>query len=296
MRKRLHAYLAAAIFTAAATQAHAQPQQLSWAAVDKELGRPGTTQPDGVRRYSFPRTDLHVELDGVTLKPALVLSTWLGFEPMGRKSVVMGDLALTQDEVAPVMSELLKGGIQVTAIHHHVLRSAPFTVYMHIHGMGDPAQLATTVRAALARSHTPLGVPPAPAQTPVDLDTAAMDRIIGTPGKAVSGVYQFSVPRAERITLDGMEVPRSMNTGTAINFQPLGSGRAATTGDFVLLAKEVPPVMRSLRSAGIDVTSLHSHMLGEKPTFYFMHFWGVGDAAQLATRLRTALNLTNVRR
>jgi hypothetical protein len=250
-----------------------------------------------VRRFSLPRSDLTVQLDGVTIKPALALGGWLAFQPMTGGGVVMGDLVFTPDEVNPVMSALLKGGIHVTAVHNHLLRSSPQTIYMHVRGQGDPAALAATLRSALALSHTPMQAAPPPANPPaLDLDTAGLDHAIGRAGKANGGVYQFTIPRAETIVENGMPEPASMGTGTAINFQPLGGGKAATTGDFVLLAGEVDPVMRTLRSNGIEVTALHSHMLGEQPTIYFMHFWAVGPAAQLAGALRSALDRTNVQR
>jgi hypothetical protein len=280
----------------AAPPLSAQPAPAIWTAVDQALGRAGTTQPDGVRRYGFPRSDLHVTLDDIAIKPALALGGWLAFEPMRSNAMVMGDLVLTQDEVNPVMSELLKGGIQVTAVHNHLLRSSPMTIYMHVEGRGDPARLAATLHAALALSHTPPAAAPAASAAALDLDTATMDRIMGRQGKANGGVYQFTFPRAEEIMDDGMPVGASMGTGTSINFQPIGGGRVATTGDFVLLGSEVDPVMRALRSANIQITALHSHMIGEQPTIYFMHFWAVGSAAQLATALRGALNLTNVER
>jgi hypothetical protein len=194
------------------------------------------------------------------------------------------------------MSALLKGGVQVTAVHNHLLRSAPQTIYMHVLGRGDPAQLARTLNAALKLSHTPLQAPAAAPQTAMDLDVAAMDRAMGRAGKANGGVYQFTFPRAEKIMDEGMVEGASMGTGTGINFQPIGGGRAAATGDFVLLGSEVDPVMRELRSHGIEVTALHSHMIGEQPTIYFMHFWGVGPAAQLAAELRAAVDRTNVQR
>jgi hypothetical protein len=295
-RRSLQLGLFASLFLAAPPLS-AQPGPPTWTAVDQALGRSGTTQPDGVRRYGFPRSDLHVQLDGITIKPALALGGWVAFQPMGNGSVVMGDLVLTPEEVNPVMSALLKGGIHVTAVHNHLLRSLPQTIYMHVRGQGDPAQLAATLHSALALSHTPLAAPAAAAPQPaLDLDTAAVDRILGRQGKANGGVYQFTIPRAETIVEDGMSAPPSMGTGTAINFQPIGAGKAATTGDFVLLASEVDPVMRALRSGGIEVTALHSHMLGEQPTIYFMHFWAMGSASQLATTLRGALDLTNVQR
>lgn len=291
---RRFALLTSAIALAAPLAAQPAPP---WAAVDQALGRSGTTQADGVRRYGFPRSDLHVRLDGVDIKPALALGSWLAFQPMGASSVVMGDLVLTPEEVNPVMGGLLKGGIHVTAVHNHLLRSSPETIYMHVRGEGEPARLAGAIRAALSLSHTPLGAAPAAAQpAKLDLDTAAIDRIMGRSGKISGGVYQYGFPRAEKIVENGMAEPASMGTGTGINFQPLGGGKAATTGDFVLLASEVDPVMRMLRSSGIDVTALHTHMLGEQPTIYFMHFWAVGDAARLAAGLKRAINLTNVQR
>lgn len=274
----------------------AQSTQTSWPAVDQALGRSGTTQPDGVRRYSFPRSDLSVQLDGVTIKPALALGGWVAIQPMGNGSVVMGDLVLTPEEVNPVMSALLNGGIQVTAVHNHLLRASPQTIYMHVWGEGDPERLAGALRAALALSKTPLAAPATTPPAKLDLDTAALDRAFGKQGKVNGGVYQFTIPRAEKIMEGGMAEGASMGTGTAINFQPVGGGKAATTGDFVLLASEVDPVMRALRAGGIEVTALHSHMLGEQPTIYFMHFWAVGNTAQLATRLRGALDRTNVKR
>jgi len=274
----------------------AQPQPTAWTAVDQALGRVGTTQPDGVRRYGFPRSDLRVQLDGVTIKPALALGGWLAFEPMGTTSMVMGDLVLTPEEVNPVMSEVLKGGVQVTAVHNHLLRSSPQTIYMHVQGQGDPVKLAAALHVALAASHTPLQAAPATPPTSIDLDAAAVDRIMGRQGKTNGGVYQFTFPRAEKITDGGMPAPASMGTGTAINFQPVGGGRSATTGDFVLLASEIDPVMRALRSSRIEVTALHSHMLGEQPPVYFMHFWGVANTAQLATGLRAVLDKMNIQR
>lgn len=276
----------------------AQSGQIAWAAIDQALGRPGAAQPDGVHRYSFPRSDLTVQLDGVTIKPALALGSWLAFQPMGSNSAVMGDLVLTPEEVNPVMSALLNGGIQVTAVHNHLLRATPQTIYMHVWGNGDPTKLAATLRSALAQSHTPLAAPPPPSAQPpaLNLDTAGLDRAIGRAGKANDGVYQFSFPRAEKIMDHGMAEGASMGTATGINFQPLGGGRAATTGDFVLLASEVDPVMRALRSGNIEVTALHSHMIGETPTIYFMHFWAVGPAAQLASSLKAAVDKTKVQR
>ena len=212
--------------------------------------------------------------------------------------MAMGDLVLTEQELNPVMRVLAEGGIDVTAIHNHLLRAQPATMYMHVEGHGDPAKLAETFRAALERSGTPLTSPSggSSGQQEVGLDTAALERVLGQKGRASGGVYQFSIPRAEPIADGGMGVPPSMGTGIAINFQAVGQGKAATTGDFVLTAGEVNPVLRTLREHGIEVTALHNHMLEEEPRLFFMHFWGVDDAGKLAEGLKAALGKVNVAR
>jgi hypothetical protein len=180
-----------------------------WAKVDLALGRSGVEQTGGVHRYSFPRSDLMVTLDGVAIRPALALGTWAAFEPMGDEAMVMGDLVLTHDEVNPVLTSLLASGFTITALHNHLLRSSPATMYMHIAGHGDPVRLAQGLRDALAASSTPLAPAPpsAPAAALPDLDTAALDRLMGAQGKISGGTYQFSIPRAERLTEAGMEIP-----------------------------------------------------------------------------------------
>jgi hypothetical protein len=268
-----------------------------WSAVDVAFGRAGAEQPGGVHRYSFPRSDLTVTLDGVVLKPALALGSWAAFHDMGDRTEVMGDLVLRQEEVNPVLSRLLAGGLTITALHNHLLRSTPATMYMHIHGEGDPARLAAVVRSALALSGTPLGPPPpAAAGPPLAFDTAAIDAAMGAKGKAAGGVYQFSLPRAEQITEAGMPVPPSMGLATAVNFQPSGAGKAAITGDFVLIESEVAPVLKALRDNGIDVTALHNHLGQEQPRLFFMHFWANADAVSLARGIRHALDRTNLAR
>ena len=247
---------------------------------------------------AFPRTDLQVTLDGVAIKPALALGGWLGFEPMQDGAVVMGDLVLTETEVNPVMSKLLESGIEITAVHNHLMRATPATFYMHIHGHGDPVAMATAIRAALAESKTPFAAPAAPAaQTAqIELDTDKLDAAIGVKGKVNGGVYQFSVPRKDPITEDGMSVPPAMGTAIAINFQPTGGGKAAITGDFVVTAEEVNPMIRALRENGIEVTAIHSHMLDEQPRLFFVHFWANDDAVKLAKGLQAALEKIAVAR
>jgi hypothetical protein len=267
------------------------------AQVGEGLGKTGAPAPGGIYRVGLPRTDLKVILDGVELKPGFALGSWLAFEKMGDQGMVMGDLVLTTDEVAPVMTKLAAGGIDVTALHNHLLRNQPFTMYMHIQGHGDPVKLAAALHTALAESKTPLGsAPPAPAAAPpqIDLDTAALDQTLGAKGTNNGGVYQFSIPRAEPIKDGNMDVPPSMGSANAINFQPTGGGKAAITGDFVLIAKEVNPVLRALREHGIEVTAIHNHMLDDQPHLFFVHFWANDDAKKLAEAVKAALAQVNI--
>jgi hypothetical protein len=209
--------------------------------------------------------------------------------------MVMGDLVLLDTEISPVMAKLTENGIDVTAVHNHVLRGNPSTFYMHIGGHGDPVKLATAIRTALAASKTPLTPPAPPAQQPaIDLDTAQLDQIIGAKGQPNGGVYQFGVPRRDPITENGIQMTPvgPLGLATAIGFQPTGGGKAAITGDFVLAAEEVNPVIKVLKSNGIEVTALHSHMLDEQPRLFFMHFWANDDAIKLARALRAALDKT----
>ncbi len=357
--------------------------EADWTKVADALGKSGAEMAGGVYRVGLPRTDLHVKLDGVDIKPTLALGSWLAFKGKGDATMVMGDLVLTEDEVGPVMKKLTENGIEITALHNHLLRAQPATLYMHVLGHGDPAKLATALHDGLVLSKTPIGNATASANsqapTPVasssqapaagseqpgrtgsstaaggsqapipgseqpartgpatvatssqapaagseqparntpntvatssqspaagseeparlDLDTVMIDRTLGAHGKAVGGVYQVGVPRAETIYDNGMEVPIAMGSAEAINFQPTGGGKAAITGDFVLTAKEVNPVLHALRENGIEVTAVHNHMLDDEPRLFFMHFWANDDAAKLAKGLRAALDQVNVAR
>jgi hypothetical protein len=267
--------------------------ETEWKKVDEALGRQGAMQPGDVYKFSFPRSDLKVILDGVPVKPALALGSWVAFTGNAEHTMVMGDLVLTEDEIAPVMKQLAQDGLEVTGVHNHILRALPATLYMHIAGTGDAAKLGKAIHGALAKSKTPLEAAPSSNQD-VGLDTAALDQALGQKGKASGGVYQFSIPRAEPIKEGGMETPPAMGTAIAINFQSAGEGRAATTGDFVLLPEEVNPVLQTLVSNGIEVTALHNHMLDEQPRLYFMHFWGVDQPEKLAAGLKAALDKTNI--
>lgn len=272
--------------------ASASSQEIDWRKVDDALGRSAAIAGE-VHRYGFQRSDLQVTLDGVAIKPALALGGWAAFKPDHEGAMMMGDLVLLESEINPVMTTAIENGLEITAVHNHILRASPLTFYMHVSGRGDPVQLANALHKALAASKTPLSVTAPTAPGPgIALNTTDLDRIIGVKGNAVGGVYQFAVARNDLVSEHGMPLDPAgpLGVATAINFQPTDEGKAAITGDFVLSAKEVNPVIRALRANGIEVTALHSHMLDEQPRLFFMHFWANDDALKLAKGLRAALD------
>ena len=284
--------------TALAWATIAKAENIDWKQVDAALDKTATVAGE-VHRYGIPRSDLNVTLDGITIKPAFALGGWIAFMPSHDGAMVMGDLVLLETEINPVMSKLMDGGLDITAVHNHLLRAKPATFYMHVGGHGDPVKMAAALRAALALSKTPFsattGGPPAPAPS-VDLDTSKLDQIIGAKGQANGGVYQFGVPRRSPVTEGGMAIPAAMGSANAINFQSTGGGKAAITGDFVVTAEELNPMIRTLRANGIEVTAMHSHMLDEQPRMFFIHFWANDDAQKLARGLRAALDKTDAAR
>ena len=289
-RHIFRAMVAVLTVTAAAHPLSAQVTG-DWSAVEQALGRKGAMQPGAVIKFSFPRSDLQVTAAGVVLKPSFALGSWVAFKRSGSEAIAMGDLVLAESEIAPVMQKLQAGGVEQTALHNHVLGELPRIMYMHISAHGNAAKIAAAVHDALALTGTPLGTPAPPAAAAaIELDTTAVAGALGTAGKVNGGVYQVSVARAAKVMEHGMEVPPSMGVATAINFQPTGGGKAAITGDFVITADEVNPVIRALTSHGIAVTAVHSHMLHETPRLFFMHFWANDDAVTLARGLRAALD------
>ena len=288
--RSLHVLLLSGALMALTTGSHAQ--EVDWKQVDTAFGRTAAVAGD-VHRYGFPRTDLAVTLDGITIKPALALGGWIALKPMHGEAMAMGDLVLLETEINPVLTKMIENGIEITAVHNHLLRANPPTFYMHVGGHGDPIKLASAIRTALAESKTPLAAPAAGAAPPaIDLDTARLDQIIGVKGQANGGVYQFGVPRRDSIKMGGAPLSPAgpLGLATGIGFQPTGGGKAAITGDFVMTAEEVNPVINALRAHGIEITALHSHMLDEEPRLFFMHFWANDDTIKLAEGLHAALD------
>jgi biotin operon repressor len=273
--------------------AQTPPSANDFKAVEEALGRSGQPQADGAYKFGLPRGDLKVSVDGVQVKPGFALGSWVAFSSPGQDAMVMGDLVLTEDEVSPVMLAIQENGLEITALHNHLLHETPRVMYMHIAGHGDAVKLAGAIKQVIALTKTPPPSKPASTTPTIDLDTAAIDQVLGYKGKVNGGVYQVSAPRAEKISEAGMPVPGSMGVGTAMNFQPTGERKAAITGDFVLLGSEVNPVIKALRQNGIQVTAIHTHMLDEQPRLFFMHFWANDDSLKLAKGLRAALDQTN---
>jgi hypothetical protein len=267
--------------------------QAAWESVDKTLGRPGRVLPGDVHRYGWPRSDLHVTVGGLEVAPTLALGSWAGLFKASQEGHVMamGDLVLLADEVNPVIRSLQSGGLDVLAIHNHLIGESPQVLYVHFGGHGEAQKVAQALRAALDTTKTPLGAP-ATAAAPSAVETAAFDKVqaaLGRKGTMAGRVLQISAARAGKIEEDGMEVPPSAGMATAMNFQVVES-RVATTGDFVLVGEEVNPVIRELEAHGIQVTALHSHMLRESPRLFFMHFWGLDDPTRIGEALKAALS------
>ena len=269
--------------------------ETDWKKIDLVFNRAAAVSGN-IHRYGLPRSDLKVTLDGVAIKPGFALGGWVAFEPTGDTTMMMGDLVLTEAEINPVMTKLLAEGLQVTAVHNHLLRANPPTFYMHVSGTGDAENLARMTRVALEESQTPweMGAAPLPAATDLGIPTAEIDNAIGFKGRSSNGVYQFGVPRSDSIKQNGMAIPGAMGTAIAINFQPTGDGKAAITGDFVALAGEVNPLIKALRDGGIEVTAIHNHLLDDEPRAFFVHFWANDDAVKLAKGLRSALDAVHV--
>jgi hypothetical protein len=264
----------------------------TWAAVDKALGQAGKNLPGDVQKYAWPRRDLEVTVGGVRVEPALALGSWAGFKTMAEgQAMAMGDLVLLSSEVNPVIRALQAGGLDVLAVHNHLTGETPEIVYVHFGGHGQPEAMARALRSALEATKTPLSPPGGAPAGPSVADKAALDEVqevLGRKGSMAGRVLQVAVPRAAKIEEAGVEVPPSLGMATALNFQVV-DGRVATTGDFVLIADEVNPVVRELEAHGLQVTALHSHMLRESPRLFFMHFWGCDEPARIAAGLKAAL-------
>jgi hypothetical protein len=267
-----------------------------WKAVEAALGKSGQLQPGDVFRIGMPRTDLAVSVKGVPVKAGFALGSYAAFRQVGAHTMVMGDLVLLDAEVPAVMSGLFVGGLEVTAVHNHLNEMSPHVMYMHFAGHGDAVQMAKALRQALSASATPLGgaAPVSAAPGGPTLDTKQIEQALGRPGRDIGGgVFQVTAARVEAITEMGQPLLPAMGVVTVMNFQATADGKAAITGDFVLIDKEVNIVAQTLRQHGIDVTALHNHGLLDAPRLFYMHFWANDEPAKLAQGLKAALDRTN---
>lgn len=278
----------AAMALLAAPAGGAQGASLDTAAIDRAIGRTGQSFGD-VYKVTFPRSDLHVRVGAVAILPGLALTGWAAFKSAGAEAVAHGDLALTEAEVNPVVGKLRAEGIEVTAIHNHLLGETPRIMYVHFWGRGPADRLASSLKAALAITATPTPAP-APAGPSQDVEGAELiQQVLGLKGAVKGGVLSLAKPRPEPITMMGVALPPAMGMATSMNFQSAGGGKVAATGDFVLLGDEVNPVISALRANGIEVTALHNHMINGTPELYFMHFWANGTPRRVAAGLEAAL-------
>jgi hypothetical protein len=277
-------------------QAPAQaPLGAPWDSVAAVLRAPGAAAR-GYYRYSLPRRDLTLTVGDVTVSPALALGSWAGFSGTGRDATVMGDLVLTAGEVKPVLAELARQRLAVTAVHNHLVGEEPRLTYVHFHGEGRALDLAARLDRVLARTGTPRPVAP-PAPEPLTIDTALVFRTLGTSGTAHGAVAQVGfvlVPGT--VTLHGRRVVPAMGYASPVSVQRVSDGRAVATGDFALAADRVEPVLGALAGHGITATAMHTHLVGERPRLYYVHFWADGPLPEVLTGLRAALDAARGRR
>ncbi len=265
--------------------------QIDSTGLNNVFGKKGMMQGQ-VYRITFPRSDLKVKVNEFSVSPGLALTSWIGFIGMGHETMAMGDLVLLDSEVGPVVAKLVAANLSLTAIHNHLVNEKPNIKYIHISGSGDALQLAAAIKSVLAVTGTPLTAPAAPVAGGSGPDWSKVEAILGKSGKHSGQLLQYSFPRKEKLLESGMEMPPAIGMATGINFQMDGAV-AGITGDFVLLADEVNPVVKALTENGIAVTAIHNHMLYDDPRLFMMHFWAVSDPEKLAIGLKAALDKTN---
>jgi hypothetical protein len=277
------------VLLAAASSTQAQTSlPAPWDSVGRILKTSGTAT-GGYYRYGWPRRDMTLRIRDVTVAPGIALGTWAGFAGEPAAATMMGDLVLTSDELKPVLAELASQRIGVTAIHNHGVGDPQIT-YVHYHADGEAVDLATRLDRVLARTKTPRPVTAAAAQ-PVTVDTALIFGTLGIRGRAQGNLALMSTVLVPgQVRMDGKVLNPALAYGTPINIQVLDQGRAVATGDFSIPADKVAPVLSALTQNGITATALHTHLIGEEPRVYYMHFWADGQLADVLKGLRAALD------
>jgi len=287
--------LALMLFLGSPVLAHAQSSPtLDIKAIEQAIGKPGEMKDD-VYKVSLPRKDLSVSVKGVHLKPGFALGSWIAFKQDGKEAILDGDLVLTEEEVGPVFGKLRKEGIEVSALHNHLIGETPRVMFLHIEGQGDAREMATHLKEALNITATPIGPKALGAvmtndSEEADFDAEILQKELGHKGKIKNGVLQISVPRNEPIKMAGAPLPPSMGMATSFNFQSGGENKVAATGDFVMVRDDVDRVTKALTDHGILITALHNHLVHGSPELYFMHFWADDSAEKVAKGLRAGLD------
>ncbi len=278
---------------------------LTWQnVISNVLARPGTVQPGDVYSVGIPRSDLKVTVKGVPLEPSFALTSSEMFRAAGKGSdiVMKGDLLLLPDEVNPVMSRLMKGGFQITALHNHLMGENPRLMDLHFEAKGASGPLAATLRDALAltgvhryESASELIADDLP---PPDVRQAfkQVEQILGQPGSISRRVLQIAFPRRDPIRSGKEEIPLAMGGCVCLAFQGAGGSDLAATGELVVIQEELMPVLQALRLGDIEVASIHNYMLGEEPPLKYIHFWAKGSPEKIATALRAAIDQIAIRR
>jgi hypothetical protein len=269
--------------------------KLDTAKIESLTGAKGKLdEKEGVFKVSFPRSDLSVTAGGVKITPPLGLTVWAAFKSVDNHTVVMGDMVMTEDQVNAVMSVALDNGLSVTALHNHFFYETPRIMFMHIAGMGDADQLATAVGKVFAKIKekpapvTAVAIDPAKSA----LDPKKLDAALGTTGDYKDGVYKATFGRTTK--MHGGDMGNTMGVNTWAAFAGTDD-QAVVDGDFAMLESELQQVLKTLRGAGINVVAIHQHMTGEEPRILFLHYWGIGHAADLAKGVRAALDVTKTK-
>ena len=264
------------------------PDSVRWGELDTVLGAKPVAQ-SGVHRFNFPRSDLTIRMGDVTIAPALALTSWAAFTDDPSSTAVMGDLVVIAPELPALLAALSSAGIAVTAVHNHLVGEDPRVIYVHYHGHGTSQELAAGLARALAATATPRPAAASPSM-PVTIDTARIHAALQSQPKGSGTIASVGLPLLKsEVVMDGRVVPVTFGLTSPINFQRVSDQRWLATGDFAVSSTQVQPIVRALIEAGITPTAIHSHLLGETPTVYFIHFWADGTPTKVLSGLSAAV-------
>lgn len=271
-----------------------ESSKLDTAIIAAVTGMKGTVK-NGEYKITVPQNDLHIVVDGFKIIPPMGLGTWIAFTPCGDSVMMMGDIILSENDVAPVQQEVIRQGLSITAIHNHFVRNRPNVMYMHIDGFGNAAKLAANAKAVLEKVSQVRGADPKAAKGDSVVNTlniAMLDSLMAHKGEMNKGVYKYTIGRPDVMLREhGVPISTFMGFNTWAAWQGTPE-RAAVAGDFTMLMDEVQPVIKTLIENGIEVVAVHNHMVHEEPKIFFLHYWGIGTAEKLAKGLRAALDKT----